>query len=197
MGQATLQDGKAVHRNKIASKNPCFDSGTILEIGSYIFEIDQPVAYQDYLSGTCFSENASLAAAPTQLGSLGGPQPKRFIPVHSKQAGGAAAVAKKAPAAFLHDPAAPDAVVLNAAQWDSGRGVLPSGLPVVPVVIDPYICRQLRPHQREGVKFMYECVMGSRDPSQTGCILADEMGLGKTLQVSTQHPPVPLGALQH
>jgi SNF2 family DNA or RNA helicase len=31
----------------------------------------------------------------------------------------------------------------------------------------------LRPHQREGVKFMYECVMGLKDYTGNGCILAD------------------------
>jgi DNA repair and recombination protein RAD54B len=45
-------------------------------------------------------------------------------------------------------------------------------------VIDPYLGRQLRPHQREGVTFMYECVMGLRSPDHAGCLLADEMGLG-------------------
>lgn len=45
-------------------------------------------------------------------------------------------------------------------------------------VIDPYLGRHLRPHQREGVSFMYECVMGLKSPEHLGCILADEMGLG-------------------
>jgi SNF2 family DNA or RNA helicase len=36
--------------------------------------------------------------------------------------------------------------------------------------------------QVEGVEFLYSCIMGLREPGQTGCILADEMGLGKTLQ---------------
>ena len=31
----------------------------------------------------------------------------------------------------------------------------------VHVVIDPMLSAILRPHQREGVKFMYECVTGS------------------------------------
>lgn len=43
----------------------------------------------------------------------------------------------------------------------------------------------LRPHQREGVKFMYECVTGKRIEDAYGCIMADEMGLGKTLQCIT------------
>ncbi|KAI9725872.1 MAG: helicase [Chrysothrix sp. TS-e1954] len=57
------------------------------------------------------------------------------------------------------------------------------GKQIVDVVIDPHIVRRLRDHQREGVKFMYECVMGMRSHGGEGAILADEMGLGKTLQV--------------
>ncbi|GBG85536.1 hypothetical protein CBR_g40174 [Chara braunii] len=53
----------------------------------------------------------------------------------------------------------------------------------VPVVVDPYIGNKLRPHQREGVIFMYESIMGLRGHNFRGCLLADEMGLGKTLQV--------------
>ncbi|XP_038116834.1 DNA repair and recombination protein RAD54B-like [Culex quinquefasciatus] len=49
----------------------------------------------------------------------------------------------------------------------------------------PYcVAKHLRPHQREGVSFLYECVLGMKreDLEQFGAILADEMGLGKTLQ---------------
>ena len=49
---------------------------------------------------------------------------------------------------------------------------------MVPVVVDPYLARHLRPHQREGVCFLYECVMGAREPTRSGAILADDMGLG-------------------
>jgi SNF2 family DNA or RNA helicase len=47
------------------------------------------------------------------------------------------------------------------------------------------LAKRLRPHQREGVQFMYECVMGLRDFEGKGVILADDMGLGKTLQSVT------------
>ncbi|KAJ7172386.1 DNA repair protein, SNF2 family [Mycena filopes] len=52
----------------------------------------------------------------------------------------------------------------------------------VPVVIDPRLTKVLRPHQVEGVKFMYKCTTGMLVDNQYGCIMADEMGLGKTLQ---------------
>lgn len=78
----------------------------------------------------------------------------------------------------------------------------------VDVVVDPLLSKHLRPHQREGVKFMYDCVLGLARPSNEtvaanekmecskshklkydldiqGCLLADEMGLGKTLMTIT------------
>ncbi|KAK3384817.1 P-loop containing nucleoside triphosphate hydrolase protein [Podospora didyma] len=57
--------------------------------------------------------------------------------------------------------------------------------PRVPVVIDPRLAKVLRPHQIEGVRFMYRCVMGLIEEKANGCIMADEMGLGKTLQCIT------------
>lgn len=77
----------------------------------------------------------------------------------------------------------------------------------VDVVVDPLLAKHLRPHQREGVKFMYDRVLGFARPSEEtgdtnemecsksyklkydldiqGCLLADEMGLGKTLMTIT------------
>ena len=57
--------------------------------------------------------------------------------------------------------------------------------PKVPVVIDPRLTKVLRPHQVEGVKFLYRCTAGMIDDDAEGCIMADEMGLGKTLQCIT------------
>jgi DNA repair and recombination RAD54-like protein len=54
--------------------------------------------------------------------------------------------------------------------------------PRVPVVIDPRLAKVLRPHQVEGVKFLYRATTGLIDTKANGCIMADEMGLGKTLQ---------------
>lgn len=75
--------------------------------------------------------------------------------------------------------------------------------PNIPVVIDPKLAKILRPHQVEGVRFLYRCVTGlvmkdfldkeivtkgAENATQEvnrgayGCIMADAMGLGKTLQ---------------
>ena len=57
--------------------------------------------------------------------------------------------------------------------------------PELHVYIEPFLAAKLRPHQREGVQFMYDSLAGKRVPGHFGCILADSMGLGKTLQAIT------------
>ncbi len=48
--------------------------------------------------------------------------------------------------------------------------------------MDQFLAQLLRPHQRLGVQFLYDCVTGARHAQFHGAILADDMGLGKTLQ---------------
>ena len=57
--------------------------------------------------------------------------------------------------------------------------------PPQPIAVEGVLAKWLRPHQREGVQFMFECVAGLREFEGNGCILADDMGLGKTLQSIT------------
>ena len=45
----------------------------------------------------------------------------------------------------------------------------------VHVVVDPILGNVLRPHQIEGVKFLYECTTGKKSENTFGCIMADEM----------------------
>lgn len=59
---------------------------------------------------------------------------------------------------------------------------IPKGKQMIDVVVDPLLSDKLRDHQREGVKFLYNCVMGMQSKLGQGAILADDMGLGKTLQ---------------
>lgn len=55
------------------------------------------------------------------------------------------------------------------------------------IVLHADILKQLKPHQIDGIKFMYDCCYGSVDTIDkfegSGCILAHCMGLGKTLQL--------------
>ncbi|KAK9915546.1 hypothetical protein WJX75_000577 [Coccomyxa subellipsoidea] len=75
---------------------------------------------------------------------------------------------------------------IDAERFRSGQCFLKGNVQgVTPVVVDPYLGRHLRPHQREGLQFLFECVMGLREAGRFGAVLADDMGLGKTLQVIT------------
>ena len=66
-------------------------------------------------------------------------------------------------AAAPHTQPRPDSIWLNKACPDQH-----------PVVVDPHVGRRLRPHQVEGVQFLYDSVMGAKDPSLRGALLADE-----------------------
>lgn len=58
----------------------------------------------------------------------------------------------------------------------------------VTISVHKDIAKQLKQHQNEGVKFMYDTCFGSIGDSvktESGCILAHCMGLGKTLQLIT------------
>lgn len=77
----------------------------------------------------------------------------------------------------LHDPNACNALVLytppDYSQHD--KLTLDKTKILVHVVVDPVVGNILRPHQRDGVRFMFECVTGAKGDFQ-GCIMADEVG---------------------
>lgn len=55
------------------------------------------------------------------------------------------------------------------------------------ICVHSEIVKHLKPHQIDGIRFMYDCCFGSVDNiakyTGSGCILAHCMGLGKTLQL--------------
>ncbi|ODV63941.1 DNA-dependent ATPase RDH54 ASCRUDRAFT_26326, partial [Ascoidea rubescens DSM 1968] len=81
----------------------------------------------------------------------------------------------------LFDPNSKNALVMNHPPLIILQNLKTNPNSIIDVVVDPILSRFLRPHQRDGVKFLYECVMGFRDFKGNGALLADEMGLGKTL----------------
>ena len=110
--------------------------------------------------------NTSLMVSQAGKKAFKGPVKKETFPV---------AIDKAKPSPVI-DPSRDGAFVFKSPQH------APDGRQLVDVVMDPLLGKQLRHHQVEGVKFLYECVMGLRDFAGEGCILADDMGLGKTLQ---------------
>lgn len=49
------------------------------------------------------------------------------------------------------------------------------------IYLDPHIGRRVKPHQLQGVQFMWRELI--KDEKRQGCLLAHTMGLGKTMQV--------------
>ncbi|XP_056299659.1 DNA repair and recombination protein RAD54B isoform X2 [Pseudoliparis swirei] len=188
---ATLKDmeGKDIGKGSgyKVSELASLSEGESLMIGGKEVEVMGVISAEDFARGRCFQEvqvqNEELLTqsapppsrcsvskrfcSPTLLGTADPPGSKLVVEQVCRP---------------RHDPLAPGALVMPRPsanhQWLNNK----SGLPVVDVVVDPFLTNQLRPHQRDGLLFLYECVMGMRAVGHYGAILADEMGLGKTLQ---------------
>ncbi|NXE76915.1 RA54B protein, partial [Cochlearius cochlearius] len=154
------------------------DEGQTLVVGGKEIEVMGVISADDFSSGRCFQAGIGTHdTVPTNM--------KPFCkPFKSVCQSNAKENTLKDSQSYKprHDPNASNSLVMprpNAShQWTFNK----AGLPMVDVVVDPYIANNLRPHQREGIIFLYECVMGMRVSGRFGAILADEMGLGKTLQ---------------
>ncbi|KAK1144706.1 helicase [Aspergillus melleus] len=213
-GYAYLQDvsGKEMGRVMHGSR---LEPGVMLSVSGKEVEIDSEIARQEYLSGKKLLGNkqAPVAISPprkTSVSVLGKrdsaskpsasekqtPSEKSRVPTIPNPASSrpkskmsayktplldttAVPQTPKEQPTPRHDPTQPGALVMPRPTS------APSGKQIVDVVVDPILAKHLRPHQREGVKFLYECVMGMRSFNGEGAILADDMGLGKTLQTIT------------
>ncbi|KAJ8522744.1 hypothetical protein ONZ45_g754 [Pleurotus djamor] len=155
-------------------------SGLSFFIGSKQVEIDARVSASQLPSCTSTGDSPTITSNepidPPSIIEAPAPSSKFIVP--STNFYGSA----PKPKGPRHDPNAANAIVMKSPTKEHESLFNARKHPVVPVVIDPILSRHLRPHQIEGVKFLYECVMGMRKHEGQGCILADEMGLGKTLQ---------------
>ena len=79
----------------------------------------------------------------------------------------------------LHDPEAENAIVLHHPRVLSAteqlHAMTSKAEQEVHVVVDPILSKVLRPHQIDGVRFLYNCVTGRTAEGAHGCIMADEM----------------------
>lgn len=204
-GYAYLQDISGRDMGRAPFDLPLLP-GSTLSVGGREIEVDSVISKKDYLAGKNFLKPTSTKPPATIRETL---QPKSKVPPkkeikseneESKKLLNVAATKSLATQGVWknpvlkttimpkkdsnkptprHDPAASQALIMQRPK------IVPKGKQIVDVVVDPLLTQHLREHQREGVKFMYECVMGMRDFDGQGAILADEMGLGKTLQTIT------------
>lgn len=134
------------------------------------------------------SNDSAPAITANPLGSLKKPFKVPIPGYVGETSKGGLGVKKARPRGPLFDPDVPGAVVLYRAPplspQDAINPEIKSKHPV-DVVVDPILGKRLRPHQIEGVQFLYDCTTGVRSQEHMGCIMADEMGLGKTFQCIT------------
>ncbi|KAM6215655.1 DNA repair and recombination protein RAD54B [Rhynchocyon petersi] len=149
-------------------------------IGGKEIEVMGKISPDDFNSGKCFQPGGGSFAAPSyQVTKKCFSNPfKNVCKSHAKE---------NTQKDFQnckprHDPDAPNSLVMKQPNQNHQWMFNKNSCPLVDVVIDPYLVCHLRPHQKGGIIFLYECVMGMRVNGRYGAILADEMGLGKTLQ---------------
>lgn len=203
-GYAYLQDVSGRDMGRTACDSPLLP-GSSISVGGNDVEIDSLVSKEIFLANRPFSRTASVkpdleSKAVAIFKPLSKPQPKAALLLQKEDAKKTQNVAAPRSVATLasfkgpllastvlpkllnneptprHSLTDPEAIILTRPEY------VPNGKQIVDVVVDPLLTKNLREHQREGVRFMYECVMGIRDFDGQGAILADEMGLGKTLQ---------------
>ncbi|OCT76996.1 hypothetical protein XELAEV_18032199mg [Xenopus laevis] len=157
------------------------EEGQTLMIGGKEIEVMGIISPEDYNSGRCFhsvvTSSTSIPSESIQVKPFTNP-----LKNDSKTTNKDNMFKELQNIKPRHDPSAPNAFVMPKPSQQHQWAFNKSGLPIVDVVVDPYLAVHLRPHQKEGILFLYECVMGMRVNERFGAILADEMGLGKTLQ---------------
>uniref|UniRef100_A0A8C1R7H0 RAD54 homolog B n=1 Tax=Cyprinus carpio TaxID=7962 RepID=A0A8C1R7H0_CYPCA len=166
-----------------ASELESLCEGQTLMVGGKQIEVMGVISDEDYAKGRCFQNAAVETPAETVLKApVYRPVSKSFTKPALKGGALTDSEPEKPICKPRHDLNAPGALVMPRPTTDHQWLYNKSGSPLVDVVIDPHLTNHLRPHQKEGVVFLYECLMGMRLPGRCGAILADEMGLGKTLQ---------------
>ncbi|KAF9926011.1 DNA repair and recombination protein rad54b [Linnemannia zychae] len=169
--------------------------GDEISLSGKDIEVASVMDVEKYRSGRCFLTKATMSTSSIESASFSNSmlvsanRPILTTTKFQQHFSVTGAVEKPwIPPQPRHNPDAPHAILLPRPSASHPRVIKggnnrpPGDIGLVDVVVDPILGRHLRPHQKEGVRFLYECVMQMKDVNGQGAILADEMGLGKTLQ---------------
>jgi len=180
-------DGKEIGKTSYRSNEELIPDGSTLEVGGKLLEVGKPLNADDFDSGRLFLSVqvvVSKASVPASTKSAARTLSKPFQKVTgSSSSSKSKLIPGKLQGQEMFPSGEPDAVVLKESNSTDSTAA---------TVVDPKLGKLLRPHQKEGVKFLFDCVTnkgkdrpGKEQPGNRGAILADEMGLGKTLQTIT------------
>ncbi|EDQ90307.1 uncharacterized protein MONBRDRAFT_16342 [Monosiga brevicollis MX1] len=181
-----LQDLEAKEIGKSSTLRPAdlvsLQDGETLNFSGKIIEIMGTIERKRYESGACF-RTASVSSATLTARTASAKLLFAVSPILCHARGLRHSLQSVKQLKPRYDPNQPGALVLKPPPVRVHSHLHMAAPSCVPLVVDPHLSTILRPHQREGVRFVIECVAGCKsDLEGTGCILADDMGLGKTLQ---------------
>ncbi|KAK9453128.1 SNF2 family N-terminal domain-containing protein [Dipodascopsis uninucleata] len=176
----TLHDLSGKFLGKIKCSLKHISAGECVRIGIYETEVENELAREEVLSS-----RVSLSQEASQVVQQNISKSMNINNTNTKQATSAfkspfmekeidLKMIKTQEPKPRHKINTPEALVMSRVNASPGQEI-------VDVVVDPVLTQHLRPHQRDGVRFLYDCVMGLNGVPGNGAILADEMGLGKTL----------------
>ncbi|XP_047582485.1 DNA repair and recombination protein RAD54B isoform X3 [Lutra lutra] len=135
------------------------EEGHRLMIGGKEVEVMGLISPDDFSSGRCFQlgGGSSAISSSSQAAKKCFSNPFKSVCKSSSKENRLSGFQDCRP---RHDPHAPNSLVMprpdNNCQWTFNKNCFP----IVDVVIDPHLVYHLRPHQKEGIIFLYECVMG-------------------------------------
>lgn len=161
-----------------------FDDGDDVDsftLGGYDVELDGEVSSDDFLTGAMFLEGYQQVSDVGKIQISSSTRPYKAFARPLAPGPKTAAVQRsslvtpKSKVTPMFNPNRPESLVLNKSEWEADKEA------ICPVVLDPALYKCMRPHQKEGVQFLYRC-MTEAVGTHRGCILADDMGLGKSLQ---------------
>ncbi|XP_064461046.1 DNA repair and recombination protein RAD54B-like isoform X2 [Ornithodoros turicata] len=170
-----------------ASEVSNIQEGSIFKLSGKECEVQGIISSEEYLSGQCFTGSTSTSGPLSTRDSNTACQGRSIpaIPFKTPHIGETGTESGQTARKF-HVPNVPviqpDSLVLPRPSHTQQGNQNRNQLPVTDVVVEASLARCLRPHQKEGLVFLYESIMNMRAFNGSGAILADEMGLGKTLQ---------------
>lgn len=169
--------------HKLMGKTSNTNIDGLIKFGSYEAEVDYEITSKDELVSLQSTQPASSSSRTSSLSendsiipvsqTAARPYKKLQTSLTSRLSPSTSpALTESRKRAPLYETTSEDAFVLPPP---------PDSSNYVDVVVDPLISKHLRPHQREGIIFLYECLSGFRNYKGNGALLCDEMSLGKTL----------------
>ncbi|XP_065084576.1 DNA repair and recombination protein RAD54B-like [Ochlerotatus camptorhynchus] len=175
---ATLRDeeGKVI-ANSTGIKVDTVEEGSRLIVGSKEVEVIEKILSNDRTEK--MNSEQTVPAKRPKLNTFKPPKP-REVPGETSFSGKSfkhVGATEEIPSDFVP-------LVMQPPSYEHQWKYNQKQAPVSDVTVPYSLAKHLRSHQREGISFLYECILGFRltDSERFGAILADEMGLGKTLQ---------------